>query len=71
MNASLWMSFIPFRPTFSGVLHDTFSAHALAFTDFACSLGNVLDWLGSGVTWKIPLSWTTVYGPPPDDTMFC
>ncbi|XP_024368227.1 uncharacterized protein [Physcomitrium patens] len=26
---------------------------------------------GSGVTWKIPLSWTTVYGPPPDDTMFC
>jgi proteasome assembly chaperone 2 len=25
---------------------------------------------GAGVTWKIPLSWTTVYGPPPDDTMF-
>jgi len=28
------------------------------------------DLLGAGVTWKIPISWTTVYGPPPDDTMF-
>lgn len=30
----------------------------------------LLEWAGAGVTWKIPISWTTVYGPPPDDTMF-
>ncbi|KAG0628074.1 hypothetical protein M758_2G248200 [Ceratodon purpureus] len=28
------------------------------------------EFQGAGVTWEIPLSWTTVYGPPPDDTMF-
>ena len=35
-----------------------------------CALLGGLEWAGAGVTWKIPISWTTVYGPPPDDTMF-
>ncbi|KAH9574618.1 hypothetical protein CY35_01G067500 [Sphagnum magellanicum] len=25
---------------------------------------------GAQLEWKVPLSWTTVYGPPPDSTMF-